>query len=40
MGYDLTVAKGSVRLPEAADLIRELLEFAAQMEWMSFRLTG
>jgi hypothetical protein len=32
MGYDLTVLKGHVRLAEAEILIRELLEFAAQME--------
>lgn len=32
MGYDLTVTKGSVRLAEAQILIRDLLEFAAQME--------
>jgi len=32
MGYDLTVTKGSIRLAEAPILIRELLEFAAQME--------
>ena len=32
MGYDLKVTKGSVRLAEAPILIRELLEFAAQME--------
>lgn len=32
MGFDLTVTKGSVRLAEARILIRELLEFAVQME--------
>lgn len=32
MGYDLKVTKGSVRLAEAPILIRELIEFAAQME--------
>lgn len=32
MGYDLTVSRGSIRLAEAPILIRELLEFAAQME--------
>jgi len=32
MGYDLKVEKGKVRLAEAHTLIRELLEFAVQME--------
>lgn len=32
MGYDLTVTRGNVRLAESQILIRELLEFAAQME--------
>ncbi len=32
MGYDLTVKSGNVCLAEAVTLIRELLEFAAQME--------
>ena len=32
MGFDLTVTKGNVRLAEAHTLVRELLEFAAQME--------
>jgi hypothetical protein len=32
MGYDLTVTRGNVRLAESQTLIRELLEFAAQME--------
>ncbi len=32
MGYDLTVTNGNVRVAEAQTLIRELIEFAAQME--------
>lgn len=32
MGYDLTVTKGNVRMAEARILIRELLEFAAQLD--------
>jgi hypothetical protein len=32
MGFDLTITKGSLRLSEARMVIRELIEFATQME--------